>query len=169
MGAGVLGMFMLVCGFFRITESLPDVLWRYPLHYVSYHTYAFRAFMNEEIEGTTGWECPCTVQPGGCPGGPGCSLSGEDVLSMWDVKDRSYGYDVGILLAMVVGYRVVFFGMCKLAEHRKVSAGRLEGPNFYKLHGGLVAPTEMEEGALSPSKEARHKSGRWGGLGALGL
>jgi len=142
MGAGVLGMFMLVCGFFRITESLPDVLWRYPLHYVSYHTYAFRAFMNVEFKGTTGWECPCATQPGGCLSP--CSLSGEDVLSMWDVKDRSYGFDVGILLAMVVGYRLAFFLLCKWAEMRRASSGRLSPPtargSFLDFRSSASAP-----------------------------
>lgn len=39
-GAGILGMFMLVCGFFQPVGELPAPVWRYPLHYMSYHRYA---------------------------------------------------------------------------------------------------------------------------------
>ncbi len=40
-GAGLMGMFMLVCGFFQPVGELPDPVWRYPLHYIAFHSYAF--------------------------------------------------------------------------------------------------------------------------------
>jgi hypothetical protein len=33
---------MLVAGFFRLLEEIPEPIWRFPLSYVSYHTYALR-------------------------------------------------------------------------------------------------------------------------------
>jgi hypothetical protein len=40
-GAGLMGMFMLVCGFFQTVDQLPKPVWRYPLHYMAFHSYAF--------------------------------------------------------------------------------------------------------------------------------
>jgi hypothetical protein len=40
-GAGLMGMFMLVCGFFQPVGQLPNPVWRYPLHYMAFHSYAF--------------------------------------------------------------------------------------------------------------------------------
>ena len=65
-GAGLLGFFMLVCGFFQPRNQLPKPVFLYPFHYVSFETYSFYGFMNNEFAGTTGWRCPCTAQPGGC-------------------------------------------------------------------------------------------------------
>lgn len=41
-GAGMLGMFMLVCGFFQPVAQLPGPVWRYPLHYMSFHSYRYQ-------------------------------------------------------------------------------------------------------------------------------
>jgi len=60
-GAGLLGIFMSVCGFFKKINELPDPVWRYPVHYISYHTYAFTGFMNNEFRDTSNWECPCSI------------------------------------------------------------------------------------------------------------
>jgi hypothetical protein len=43
--------------------------------------------MRNEFAGTTGWGCPCASQPGGCGGE--CSLSGDDVLSYYEIMDVS--------------------------------------------------------------------------------
>ena len=40
-GAGIMGLFMIVCGFFQPLDSMPGPVLRYPLSYLSYHTYAF--------------------------------------------------------------------------------------------------------------------------------
>lgn len=47
-GAGILGMYMLVCGFFQPVGQLPEPVWRYPMHYIAYHSYAFAGFMRNE-------------------------------------------------------------------------------------------------------------------------
>lgn len=40
-GAGLLGLFMIVCGFFQPLGSMPKPIFRYPLSYMAFHTYAF--------------------------------------------------------------------------------------------------------------------------------
>ena len=41
-----------VCGFFQPVTQLPKPVWRYPMHYISYHSYTFSGFMHNEFEGT---------------------------------------------------------------------------------------------------------------------
>lgn len=53
-------------------------MWRYPMHYIGYHTYGIHGMMLNEFEDTDGWECPCTLQPEGCPQ-EDCTLNGEAV------------------------------------------------------------------------------------------
>eukprot|EP01024_Parvocaulis_polyphysoides_P041151 TRINITY_DN3769_c0_g1_i13.p1 TRINITY_DN3769_c0_g1~~TRINITY_DN3769_c0_g1_i13.p1 ORF type:complete len:630 (-),score=98.92 TRINITY_DN3769_c0_g1_i13:808-2697(-) len=114
-GAGLLGIFMSVCGFFKKINELPDPVWRYPVHYISYHTYAFTGFMNNEFRDTSNWECPCSIQQDGCSD-PNCRLDGDQVLEAWQIPDRNKYIDLVILIGMVVVYRLIFYGMLKLKE-----------------------------------------------------
>ena len=77
-GAGLLGMFMPIAGYVIPITDIPKPFWRYPMHYLGYHTYSLNGMMANEFLGTSGWGCPCEIQPRGC-GGP-CSIKGEDVL-----------------------------------------------------------------------------------------
>ena len=110
-GAGVMGMFMIVCGFFQYTEALPGPVWRYPMHYMAFHTYAFSGLMRNEFEGTEGWQCS-----GSQPGHFACTMSGEQVLEFYQVGNRDKWLDVAVLLYMCVFYRIGFFVMLKLKE-----------------------------------------------------
>ncbi|GIL56549.1 hypothetical protein Vafri_11897 [Volvox africanus] len=112
-GAGIMGMFMLVCGFFQPVDELPDPVWRYPLHYISYHSYAFAGFMHNEFGNTKGWLCPCYNQAGGC--GPQydennkCTMTGSEILDYWTVNGLNKWVDVGIQCAMIAIYRALFW------------------------------------------------------------
>eukprot|EP01023_Acetabularia_acetabulum_P037446 TRINITY_DN3551_c0_g1_i5.p1 TRINITY_DN3551_c0_g1~~TRINITY_DN3551_c0_g1_i5.p1 ORF type:complete len:625 (-),score=111.88 TRINITY_DN3551_c0_g1_i5:523-2397(-) len=114
-GAGMLGIYMVVCGFFKKIDELPEPVWLYPMHYISYHTYAFIGFMNNEFRDTEGWECPCSIMEEGCTD-PNCRLTGDQVLTSWQIPDRNKYIDLAILIGMVVIYRLVFYGMLKLKE-----------------------------------------------------
>lgn len=39
------GIFMLVAGFFRLRKDLPKAVWRYPMSYISFHTYALQVLL----------------------------------------------------------------------------------------------------------------------------
>ena len=84
-GAGILGMFMLVCGFFQPLGSMPQPIFRYPLSYISFHTFAFTGFMRNEFEGTTGWQCPIGIAGEAAP--VNCSLTGDDVLHYYEIMN----------------------------------------------------------------------------------
>jgi len=72
--------------------------------------------MHNEFEGTSGWECPCSAQPGGC-GGP-CSVDGGAVLSYWAVLSLGKWACFGILVGWAALYRALFYCTLKLKEMR---------------------------------------------------
>ncbi|GAX82112.1 hypothetical protein CEUSTIGMA_g9540.t1 [Chlamydomonas eustigma] len=121
-GAGVLGMYMLVCGFFQPVGQLPAPVWRYPMHYIAFHSYTFGGFMQNEFSGTEGWGCACYSQTGGCPppynASNLCTISGQEVLDYWvsGAGTLNKWVDIGIQWGMVIIYRSMFFGLLKLYE-----------------------------------------------------
>jgi hypothetical protein len=76
------------------------------VHYISFQTYSYQAFMINEFQGNRTFECPCAIMPGGC-GGP-CRYSGEQVLAQASIPDRSFAFLMGMLTVMVAGYRILF-------------------------------------------------------------
>mmetsp|Transcript_30928 Transcript_30928/g.80622 ORF Transcript_30928/g.80622 Transcript_30928/m.80622 type:complete len:634 (+) Transcript_30928:180-2081(+) len=120
-GAGLLGIYMLVCGFFQPVDVMPKPVWTYPLHYISFHSYTFYGFMQNEFENTDGWGCPCADQQGGCPpslGGEACTATGDEVLNYWLQGGNPLGKwaNFGIQWVMVAGYRIIFWGLLALKE-----------------------------------------------------
>ncbi|KAL7230666.1 hypothetical protein ACSBR2_009025 [Camellia fascicularis] len=108
-GAGIQGVMMLNGGFFRLPNDLPKPFWRYPMYYIAFHKYANQGFYKNEFEGLT------------FPNPTGGSISGEEILrSTWQVEmGYSKWVDVGILLGMVVLYRLMFLGIIKTVEKVK--------------------------------------------------
>eukprot|EP01025_Chloroclados_australasicus_P007707 TRINITY_DN1255_c0_g2_i1.p1 TRINITY_DN1255_c0_g2~~TRINITY_DN1255_c0_g2_i1.p1 ORF type:complete len:648 (-),score=54.65 TRINITY_DN1255_c0_g2_i1:460-2403(-) len=117
-GAGLLGIYMSVGGFLMRIGELPDPVWKYPMHYIAYHTYSFSGFMNNEFRDTYGWACPCSIQylPDGSNACEDCTQDGDGVLESWQIPDRKKYLDLGILIGMIVVYRFIFYGMLKLKE-----------------------------------------------------
>ncbi|KAK4776671.1 hypothetical protein SAY86_005359 [Trapa natans] len=110
-GSGIQGLMMLAGGFFRLPGDLPKPLWKYPLYYIAFHRYAFQGLFKNEFQGL---EFPS--QSGG--GGSSSKISGEEILrDIWEVElGHSKWVDIGILLAMVVAYRLIFLGIIKTNE-----------------------------------------------------
>jgi hypothetical protein len=150
-GAGLMGMYMLVCGFFQTVDQLPKAVWRYPLHYAAFHSYAFAGgawlgwpaaaallagcarysrrssprpahspagYMHNEFDGTTGWQCPCALQPGQLQCPADCTLTGEQVVAAWALNTTfsSKWWNLAIQAAMALAYRALFLVMLKLKE-----------------------------------------------------
>lgn len=111
-GAGIQGVMMLNGGFFRLPNDLPKPFWRYPMYYIAFHKYANQGFYKNEFEGLS---FP-NEQVGGPP-----TISGEEILrSIWQVEmGYSKWVDIGILLGMVVIYRLMFLGIIKAVEKFK--------------------------------------------------
>ncbi|KAK9115144.1 hypothetical protein Syun_021941 [Stephania yunnanensis] len=114
-------LFFLTCGFFLKRSQIPKY-WRW-LHFISAIKYPFEALLINEFKGPRKYTGnPLDLSPGplgnvtysalhnttGCSP-PDCMLIGEDVLVSMDIKKESILFDIGILLAWGVLYRLVFY------------------------------------------------------------
>jgi hypothetical protein len=75
---------MIVCGFFQPLGSMPKPIFRYPLSYISFHTYAFNGMMKNEFPADSVVECPCSAMPAPwtCTD---CIFTGNDVLAYYQM------------------------------------------------------------------------------------
>ncbi|KAF7126735.1 hypothetical protein RHSIM_Rhsim11G0138600 [Rhododendron simsii] len=112
-GGGIQGLMMLGSGFFQLPNNLPELLWKYPVYYIAFHKYAYQGLFKNEYEGlyfssdqTRGFDV---------------IINGEEILR--DEFQVEMGYskwvDLGILLGMVVVYRVLFLFIIKIVEKVK--------------------------------------------------
>lgn len=115
-GAGILGMYMVVCGFFQPLDSLPQPILRYPLSYIAYHTYSFSGFMFNEFSGNQVWQAPCAAQQQ-CPPGQD-TVDNAFVLSYYEVLDINKWVNLAILAGMAFFYRILFFLTLKYKESK---------------------------------------------------
>ncbi|WOG88395.1 hypothetical protein DCAR_0207630 [Daucus carota subsp. sativus] len=111
-GAGIQGIMMLTGGFCRLPDDMPKPFWKYPIHYISFHKYAFQGFYKNEYIGLT--------FPNEKARGPP-NITGNEILrDIWQVKKGySKWVDMTILLAMVAAYRILFFLITKGVEKFK--------------------------------------------------
>ncbi|KAJ7547414.1 hypothetical protein O6H91_08G084900 [Diphasiastrum complanatum] len=109
LGAGIQGMFMLVCGFFRLLRNLPKPVWRYPMSYISFHTYTIQGMFQNDFLGLD-----FQNQNPNLP-----RIQGEFILT------HTYGVDLGrsktlnlvVLFGMVIAYSLLFFAMIKARDN----------------------------------------------------
>jgi hypothetical protein len=99
------------------------------LHDSDAHAFLSRpGFMRNEFEGTHGWGCPCTSQPGGCSdaqGGAACKMDGAAVLHYWDVPHWNKWYvTITALAGWTLLFRCLFFLACKTREWRSRGRGK---------------------------------------------
>ncbi|CAL0331470.1 unnamed protein product [Lupinus luteus] len=113
-GAGIQGLMILVGGFFKLPNELPKPVWRYPVHYVAFHSYAFQGLFKNEYEGLK-----FNAEKVG--GGSHKYISGEEVLrTTWEVEmGHSKWVDLAILFGMIVLYPVIFLVILKTTEKVK--------------------------------------------------
>ncbi|KAJ7964069.1 ABC transporter G family member [Quillaja saponaria] len=107
-GAGIIGIFMMTSGFFRLLPDLPKPFWRYPVSYISYGSWAIQgAYKNDLL----GLEFDPMI-----PGDP--KLKGEYVITkMIGIPiDYSKWWDLAALLFILLCYRVLFFILLKFKE-----------------------------------------------------
>lgn len=118
-GAGIQGVMMLVGGFFKLPHDIPNIFWKYPFHYVAFHTYVNEGLFKNEYEGLR-FDNP-NVQ------GVNRYITGEVVLTdIWQI-DMNYSkyVDLAILLGMIVLYRVLFLFIIKGREKMKPVVGSM--------------------------------------------
>ncbi|XP_057783829.1 ABC transporter G family member 1-like isoform X2 [Salvia miltiorrhiza] len=117
-GAGIQGIMILNNGFFRLPNDIPKVLWKFPVYYMSFQRYANEGFYKNEFEGLM------------LPDGQSGQVSGAEILArVWQIQmGRSKWVDLGVIVGMVVAYRLLFWGAIMAAEIIKHN----KSPNLFR-------------------------------------
>ncbi|XP_024517948.1 ABC transporter G family member 11 [Selaginella moellendorffii] len=106
-GSGILGLFMLVDGFFKLANELPKGFWKYPMHYIAFQTYLLQGLYENDFQGL---EFDNNDISEG-------KLSGTTILKQYQVDlSRSKWLNFIILLSMILVYRAIFITIIKLTQ-----------------------------------------------------
>ncbi|MCO5593706.1 hypothetical protein L7F22_047723 [Adiantum nelumboides] len=140
-GCGIMGMYLLNGGFFQLLRNLPKPVWRYPLSYMSFHTWASKAFYNNDFQGL--------VFENNVMGGP--PLTGEEILkTRFDMYvEYSKWWAVFVLICMAFTYRFLFFLIIKLRERLPAVIMKLKARRRTLIErassGRFVAPYDIDD------------------------
>ncbi|PFH45697.1 hypothetical protein AMATHDRAFT_77954 [Amanita thiersii Skay4041] len=111
------GFWMSVGGYFIKARSLPR-FWFYSFHYMDYQKYAFELITNSDFRGLTfncdtivNGSCVCAY-PSSTPSS--CTVSGNDVVAYLDISTISYGKWTGIMISIIVLYRIALYFALKV-------------------------------------------------------
>ncbi|RFU34518.1 hypothetical protein B7463_g1808, partial [Scytalidium lignicola] len=100
------GLWMSVGGFL-VTPKILNVFWKYVFHYIDYQTYVFQGMMVNEFSGRTyscDADCHCMYQT---ELADQCRISGKGILDQYGYSTGHTREWVGILLGIVLGYRLL--------------------------------------------------------------
>ncbi|XP_020254560.1 ABC transporter G family member 12-like [Asparagus officinalis] len=158
-GAGIIGLMMMTAGFFRLLPELPKIVWRYPVSYISYGSWALQGNYKNDF---LGQEFDPMI-----PGGP--KLSGEYIIqNIFGISlKQSKWFDLSMIFVLLLSYRVVFFLVLKFNEritpifreiYTKATLRRMmKRPSFRKRkssfssgHPQPLHPMASQEGLSSP-------------------
>ncbi|KAJ3700462.1 hypothetical protein LUZ61_004167 [Rhynchospora tenuis] len=111
-GAGIQGVMMLTSGFFQLSNLLPNIIVKYPIHYIAFDKYSTEGFFKNEFLGDS-------FPSSATPGAP--TISGNQFLK--DVFHLDLGYskwiDLAVLFGMFVAYRMLFLLIVKVKDIAK--------------------------------------------------
>nr|XP_025887519.1 ABC transporter G family member 11-like [Solanum lycopersicum] len=107
-GAGILGISMLVSGFFRLPYDIPKPVWRYPVSYLTFDFWAVQGQYKNDLKGL--------IFDNHSPHPP--KITGEYALKQIFQIDvnRSKWVDLSAIFSLIIIYRVIFFFMIKINE-----------------------------------------------------
>jgi len=114
------GLWMSVDGFMVQPHTL-NPFWRYVFHYIDYQAYVFQGMMVNEFGKRT---YACETLPGGScqcmyssPLESQCQIAGTAVLDSYGYRTDRTGLWVGILIAIIAGYRILGWAVMYLKRH----------------------------------------------------
>ncbi|KAF3636322.1 ABC transporter G family member 11 [Capsicum annuum] len=107
-GAGILGISMVVSGFFRLPHDIPKPFWRYPVSYMTFDFWAVQGQYKNDLKGL--------IFDNQSPDLP--KITGEYALKETFQIDgsRSKWVDLSVIFSMIIIYRMIFFFMIKISE-----------------------------------------------------
>ncbi|CAM6086301.1 unnamed protein product [Calypogeia fissa] len=107
-GASIMGVLLLVSGFFRLPDEIPTPVTKVPLFYINFFSYALQGMYKNEFTGLTFRGLNVGDPP----------ISGEYVLRVTYqmTVGRSKWIDLAILSSNIFAYRALFFLLIKAKE-----------------------------------------------------
>ncbi|CAN6931069.1 hypothetical protein F2Q68_00043568 [Brassica cretica] len=107
-GAGYIGVMILSAGFFRLFPDLPMVFWRYPVSYLNYGAWALQGAFKNEMIGVE-YDSPLPLVQ---------KMKGELILQtvLGINPAQSKWLDLGVVMMILVAYRLLFFAILKFRE-----------------------------------------------------
>jgi hypothetical protein len=103
------GLWMSVNGF-MVPPHILNVFWKYVFHYIDYQAYVFQGMMVNEFGARiyscdkTATGCHCSFQSAL---NSQCEIDGKDVLEQYGYNTNKVGLWVGIMLCIIVVYRLL--------------------------------------------------------------
>lgn len=94
------GIMMLVAGYFRLRDELPKPVWKYPVSYLAFHTYAIEGLLENEYTGTSFAVGQVISIPG--------DQAIRDSYRISSSKNAKW-LNLLILAVIAVGYRIILF------------------------------------------------------------
>ncbi|KAK1637248.1 P-loop containing nucleoside triphosphate hydrolase protein [Colletotrichum phormii] len=110
------GLWMSVNGF-MVSPTILNSFYKYVFHYWDYQKYVFEGMMHNEFAQRTytcGKGCQCMYQT---PLASECKIAGQGVLDTYGYTENHFGRDVGIMLSIVVGYRIAAWIVLKIKKN----------------------------------------------------
>ncbi|KAL3686713.1 hypothetical protein R1sor_013022 [Riccia sorocarpa] len=151
-GAGIQGIFMLVAGFFKLPNDLPKPVWRYPLFYVSFDMYSLEGLYQNDFLGLTFDNYVYNGLPIGPP------LTGEFIVfDQYQIeKSRGKWQNLAVIFGMVIGYRLIFFLMIKVAEDVRPVVRYL----FARYYARCIGKNNARRARVSKTRPVNHSPSR---------
>lgn len=113
------GLWMCVDGFL-VPMNILNAFWKYVFHYINYQTYVFQGMMVNEFKARIytcdrsgdGYHCnyPSDLNAQG-------EIDGKSVLSAFSISLGKENQWIGIMLAIIVAYRVLGYLVLRLKKH----------------------------------------------------
>ncbi|GAO14173.1 uncharacterized protein UV8b_06585 [Ustilaginoidea virens] len=107
------GLWMSVGGF-MVPPTILNPFYKYAFHYWDYQKYVFEGMMVNEFSRRTyscGDGCRCKLES---PLARECKIAGQAVLDQYGYSDETTGRNVGIMVAIIAGYRIASWVALKL-------------------------------------------------------
>ncbi|KAH7002040.1 P-loop containing nucleoside triphosphate hydrolase protein [Ilyonectria destructans] len=109
------GLWMSVGGF-MVPPTILNAFYKYVFHYWDYQKYVFQGMMVNEFANRVydcGKDCRCMFDS---PLADQCKIDGQAVLDQYGYKPGHMGQDVGIMLAIIAGYRLASWAVLRIRK-----------------------------------------------------
>ncbi|KAG0453974.1 hypothetical protein HPP92_025278 [Vanilla planifolia] len=108
-------LMMLVAGYFRVRNDLPEAIWKYPLSYFAFHTYSVQGLLENEYIGTS------------FAVGEVRAISGEQaVRGSYNISSsrNAKWNNLLVLFLMAIAYRILLFVLLRFHIRKSITSYR---------------------------------------------